>query len=153
MTGEAPALTSPEWHEKDNYLDMLWERFFITKNPADLSAFVRYGGDISDQETRDTIANILDTAPYKNPGGAKYMENIEFYLAVKEMMNIGDKHSVTKGDNIKKYTPEELRASCKPLEKTAAVNRVAAKAGISASAGWDRFRAGERFAGGYIARK
>jgi hypothetical protein len=73
-------------YSRDQYLDGEWESFCITGNPSYLSNFVRYGGDISDQKTRDIVANELAAAPYKNPGGAKPEENIWTYMDVQWLM-------------------------------------------------------------------
>ena len=148
MTDQRPELTDDDQHLNDVFLDGLWERFFITNNPADLAVFVRNSGDIDDQRTRDIIADLLDTAPHKNPGGAKHRENIDFYLAVRGMMRGDDKDAIIE-DAIPLITnplitnplitnpPKKHRAPVKQLGKTAAIKCAAEIAGISEPAGWD----------------
>jgi hypothetical protein len=68
VTDKGPELTDDDQHQNDEVLDILWENFFITSDPADLAKFVRAGGSIDDKKTRKIIANFLDTAPHENAG-------------------------------------------------------------------------------------
>jgi hypothetical protein len=72
-------------HEYAMYLDSLWEDFRISRHPVVLATFVRAGGDIGDQETRDLIADLLETLKPKHTR-AHSQKQTDFYIATKEVM-------------------------------------------------------------------
>ena len=120
-------LTDDEQHLKEVYLDGLWEKFCLTGKPADLASYVRIGGDIDGQEKRDLVADLLETTPHKNPGGAKPDENIETYLAVLKLIALGSK-------------------------KTPAIERTAVEKNIATQSCWDRYNSGAKLIGGKTKR-
>lgn len=100
-------------------LEGLWDDYCRTDDLDFLILFIRRGGDISDQNTRNIIADLLENPP-ENPGGSISMENIRFYNHVRMLMDIDR------------------------MGKTKAVEYVAKLEGISTSGGWTRFNAGEK---------
>jgi hypothetical protein len=74
-----------EEHEKGVFLDSLWEDFRISRHPAMLAEYVRAGGDIGDQETRNLIANLLETVKPKHTR-AHSQQQVDFYIAIKKIM-------------------------------------------------------------------
>ncbi|MFT6580938.1 MAG: hypothetical protein ACJAU6_001368 [Alphaproteobacteria bacterium] len=114
---------NPQDDYLDQYLDSVWESFFYTKNPSFLANFVRHGGDISDTKTREIVANVLDTAPYKNPGGAKPEENIDTYVSVQQLMTF------------------------RHLKITPAIEQVAEIKNIAPQSCWDRYNSGAALLG------
>ena len=82
-TSEAQA---KEDHLLQEHLDHIWDQYSITRNPTFLAAFVRLGGDISDEETRNLIADLLETAKFKH-SRARPNANASFYLDVKELVS------------------------------------------------------------------
>ena len=103
-------MTIEEEHEKQMYLDGLWDEFFINRHPSLLASFVRQGGDIDDQETRNLIADLLETVTHKH-SRAQSQSQVDFYMAVKEVMrehNLSSRDAAfrqmtgkKKGDNLK----------------------------------------------------
>ena len=154
------ALTEQEQYDHGNWMDALWATFCITGNPADLAKFVRFGGNINDQEKRDTIADFLQETPFINTGGAKPMEFVEFYLGVLRLMTYGKPEEVpTTEFNAEDGDPVDLlfeklaamsqpKAKGKPMGKTAAVEYLADLRNISHRTGWGQFREGEKLLGG-----
>jgi hypothetical protein len=140
-------LTREEQHLKEVYLDSCWERYCITGKPTDLAEFVRLGGNIDGQEKRDIIGRVIETAPFKNPGGAQPIKNIEFYLAVLKLMSFGERLAVTKDKGNDGITFHERVSRKKNLGKTAAIKRVSGKNNISESTGRDRYREGSKLLG------
>jgi hypothetical protein len=119
-----------EDHLKRLHLDELWEHFFFTRNPAALASFVRQGGDISDQETRDLIANLLDEVKFKH-SRARPIFQADYYMAVKELLRQG-----------------VIGVNGKPISQAEAIRQAAEKTGISEKAGISRFSAGKALVGG-----
>lgn len=74
-----------EKHEREVWLNGLWDDFRITRHPAILAAFIRAGGDIGDQKTRELIADLLETVRPKHTR-AQPLGQIDFFMATKEMM-------------------------------------------------------------------
>ena len=119
-----------EDHLLEVHLDGLWEQFLITRHPATLASFVRLGGDITDQKTRDLIANHLDKVTFKH-SRAKPNLKIDFFMAVRNLLRQG-----TKDDN------------GKPISEAEAIRRTADNVGVSEKAGITRFSAGKALVGG-----
>ena len=154
------ALTEQEQHLHDNFVDGLWEIFCTTGNPAHLAKFVRFGGAIVDQEKRNIIADFLEETPFKNPGGAKPMEFIEFYLGVLRLTTYGPRDE----DGSKELTAEDgdpvdllfetlatmaaPKAKGKPMGRTEAIEYLADKRCIAHRTGWEQYKAGEKLLGG-----
>jgi hypothetical protein len=129
MMDEEPSIKGPEKltekeqekareeHEMGNHFDGLWDDWCRTGDHDYLRLYIRRGGDIDDQETRNLLASLI--AP-KNPGGSMPMENIRFYNHVRMLMDV------------------------EGMKKTAAINQVCKLEGIPN--GWDRFKKGEELA-------
>jgi len=77
-----------EEHLKEDHFNALLDYFCITEDPAALAVYVRAGGDIGDQKTRELIASLLDKVPYKHSRTRSFAEeSMETYLAV-EMLRV-----------------------------------------------------------------
>jgi hypothetical protein len=72
-------------HEREMFLDVLWEDFRVSRHPAILANYVRTGGDISDQGTRNLIADLLETVKPKHTR-AHSQQRVDFYMATKKEM-------------------------------------------------------------------
>ncbi|MBT6272505.1 MAG: hypothetical protein HOI95_00015 [Chromatiales bacterium] len=116
---DEPPSRPPEDVLEANLLDALWEDYCRTGERDYLTLFIRRGGDIGDQETRNIIADLIDSAS-KNPGGKTVMANIRFYRGVCKLMDY-DK-----------------------MKKTKAIELLADVEGTSVEAGWSRYRSGEK---------
>jgi hypothetical protein len=153
------ALTEQEKYLHDNFLDALWESFCLTGNPADLAKFVRFGGALDNDEKRNIVADFLEKTPFNNPGGAKPMEFVEFYLGVLRLMTYGQRddespdEATDEDGNAVDLLFEKLaamstpKAKGKPMGKTEAIEYLADKRCIAHRTGWDQYKAGEKLLG------
>jgi hypothetical protein len=100
MTEVKPLITWPkeltkeqekdhEEHDREMHFDTLWDDVSITEDPMALAVYIRAGGDIDDQKTRELIASLLDKVPYKRTRTRPFAhDSMETYLAVEMLCRV-----------------------------------------------------------------
>jgi hypothetical protein len=72
-----------EEHLKEMYFSALWDDFSVTEDPMALAVYIRAGGDVDDQKTRELIASLLDKVPYKRSRTRSHLDvNMVTYFDV-----------------------------------------------------------------------
>ena len=147
----------------DTYLDSLWDAWCLFRSPNALADFVRHGGNIDKEDTRNDIADILEGVHFKNPGGAKPKEQVEFYLGVLHLMTFGQQNEddlnvladedAPNDPTAKDDTPTErliraFAAMPEPMGKSEAIEYLADQRCIAPRTGWDQYAAGKKLLGG-----
>ena len=78
-----------EEHLKEMYFSALWDDFSVTEDPMALAVYIRAGGDVDDQKTRELIASLLDKVPYKRTRTRPFAhDSMETYLAVEMLCRV-----------------------------------------------------------------
>jgi hypothetical protein len=72
-----------EEYLKEDHFNALLDYFFITEDPAALAVYVRAGGEVGDQKTRELIASLLEKVPYKSSRTRPFVDgHIKTFMAV-----------------------------------------------------------------------
>ena len=88
----------------EDYLEFLWERYFITRRPHDLATYIDAGGEIDDV-VREAILRSLRGKDSPVHGNRNILRDIEFFFDVKERQ-----HKETLDNKGKKVPLDEVRA-------------------------------------------
>jgi hypothetical protein len=84
---------------QDQYLDQVWEQYFISGNPVHLAEYIEGGGEIGDDKIlRKCLADILRNHAPRTRGKSNPERDVEVYYKVKwwRMWSLMDKSNPKK---------------------------------------------------------
>ena len=83
-------MTDNENDDQQNYadrvqfLDHLWEKYFISRKPKHLAEYLAQGGEV-DEQIRTILIDILENGPPSGTGNRDNERDVETYVAVEKI--------------------------------------------------------------------
>ena len=130
-----------------------WRNFRLSGNPKELASYIRFGGDIDDQDTRNIVADFLANAEYKKGGGIP-ADHLDFYHEVNDLVKHGPDAAYEdfpwNAEDQETYDLEvgEWKSKYEPMKKGEAINYLIEKwrLPIGPSGGRSRYKKGQELA-------